>query len=232
MTCRSTDTISAFQIPNQRIEKLSVDIEQGVNDANLDYIMDCKQLKSLMLYMNKANDLKHIMKLATNPLSLPELTEIQLYVIYGLNQKSHKRCQVLISVIDFMVQYKQLSSIAVAFQMTKNSRKFQMEEVACCENCSKFLGTKEEPSNDNAEDDNDSDGDSDDGEDDIDKEASALLKNVTGLGDILHPFSNIVKYKFNGAWQTTFYSKKIPNKLMPVVEDVFVCVAFKKNLVD
>lgn len=231
MTCRSADTLSTFKIPNQTIEKLSVDIEQGANDANFDYIMDSKQLKSLIWFINKENDLKYIFKLSQNPLPLPGLSDLQLYVVYGLNKKSHNRCQVLISIIDFMVQHKQLKTIVVAFQMTENNKKFRLEEVECRENCSKLFGTKEESSNDDAEDDNDNDDndDDDDDEDDIYEEASTLLNNVAGLGDILHPFSNIVQHKFNSAWKITFYTEKKPNKLMPVVEDVFVCVAFKKN---
>ncbi|XP_055301837.1 uncharacterized protein LOC129568212 [Sitodiplosis mosellana] len=219
MTCRSADTLSAFMIPSKLIEKLSVDIEQGASESNLGYIMNCKELKSLTWCLNKENEVKNVFKLSKNPAPLPRLTDLKLYVVYGLNEKSHKRCQVLISIIDFMVHHKQLNSIVVGFQMTDNNKKFQRAEIACCENCSKFVDTDQESSDDN------SDGDEE-------AENSTPPKNVADLGEILHPFTTVVEHKFNGAWKATFYIHKMPNKLIPVIEDVFICVAFKKNLIN
>lgn len=219
MTCRSANTLPVFMIPTKTIEKLSVDIEQGASEQDLEYIMQCKQLKSLTWYLNKEAELKHIFKLSKSQKLLLALTDLKIYVIYGLNDKCHKRCQILINLMDFMVHHK-LISIVVGFQMTDNNKKLQHSaEKVCCQHCSGIFDT-------------DSDSSDDDNDGDEEAEHSKTSKSAVDLGDIIYPFSNVVQHKFNGAWKETFYIHKMPNKLIPVMDDVFICAAFKKNLIN
>lgn len=219
MTCRSADTLTAFMIPNKSIETLNLDIDHGANEKTLEYIMNCDKLKSLNWCLNKEDELKYLFKLSKNP--IPALNVLKLYVIYGLRDNYYRRCQVLVNIIDFMVHHKQLNSIVIGFQMTDHNSKLLKAEIGCCDDCSKKFDVDHESSDDDA---------AEDGDEEI--EESTPAKNSDKVGSILYPFVNFVEQKFKGIWEAKFYMHKKPNKLIPVMEDLFVCIAFKKNIIN
>lgn len=195
-------------IPMKNIEEFVLDIEYGANDQTLECIMNCQHVKSFTWYLNVIDELRLVDKLTKNPIHT--LTELKLYVVYGLKNNNYKRTQVLANVIEFMVHYKQLASIMVGFQLIDNNIDLFKEEKICCEKCSTH-----------------SDGDQSDDDDTISNERT---NNLQVLETILESFRKIVEYKFNRIWTMNYWVQKMPDKLIPVMGKVYICANFRKKI--
>lgn len=231
LTCRTHETWPVLISPIETIEQLTLDIEYGASKQTLDYILKSEKLQSLTWYLNKIDDLELVHNLSKQPMA--NLTELNIYATYGLEENCYKRAQILINIMDFMVHHKQLTTISVSFQMTENGRNFFNERKMCCKSCSKefFVDNRssDETKNDTkSEDECEASTNTTTNTEDETKKRT-LTEESMDLSNLMYSFGKIVIHKFTDTWSTTYSMKKKSDKLLPVIEDMFIGVIFKKK---
>lgn len=204
MTCHVANTLLLMKSVTT-IKQLEINIQNGATKQTLDYIMSCPNLQKFTWFLNKTDELNLLFKLSKT--TSATLTELKLFIGFGRNDKIYSRLP-LVNVIDFMVYHKQIENIIVGFQMT-NHNKCLFNALSRCENTSEFFDVEYESS----DDDEDIVGD-----------------NFENLFHFLQSYGKVVEHKFNGVWKIAYYLHKMPSKLMPVSDNLFICAEFIKNL--
>lgn len=203
MTCQVPQMVLLMKSVTT-IKRLDLNILNGANQETLDYIISCKNLQTLTWFLNKWDELELVFKLSRTP--LVTMKQLKLFICFGEIEDIYRRCQTLVNVMEFMVRHKQIEHIIVEFQMT-NHTNCLLNALNICETISQYFELEFESSDD---------------EEDIANHSESLFH-------FLQTFGEVVKHKFNGAWSSTFYLHKIPNKLMPVTDNLFICGSFTKN---